>query len=167
MRDKGFTLVETMMALLILLVVTAGVLPLTLVATKTAENQGHLTSRTSQYAADKLEQLMGLTYADAASDTRVFPTAAAGGSGLAAGGSSDPDAPVNLYVDYLDADGSLMAANNNAAPAGWYYRRVWRVDVTATNLKQITVTSIVRSSSGGGVGMAPRTTVMALKSSPF
>ena len=82
MNNRGFTLVEVMVALMVLLVVTAGVLPLTLVATKTAENQGHLMSRTTEYAQDKLEQLLALAYGDTASDTRVFPATDEGGTGL-------------------------------------------------------------------------------------
>jgi prepilin-type N-terminal cleavage/methylation domain-containing protein len=166
---KGFTLIEVMVALMVLLVVTAGVLPLTLVATKVAENEGHLMSRTTEYAQDKLEQLLALAYNDTTSDTRVFPATDAGGTGLTAGGSSDPDAPVASYVDYLDIDGTLVASAGNVAPDGWFYKRVWEIeiDVASATLKRVTVTAIVRTSSSGGVGLVPRATVAALKSFPF
>lgn len=167
MSNRGFTLVEVMVALLVLLVVTAGVLPLTLVATKTAENQGHLMSRSTEYAQDKLEQLLALAYGDETSDTRVFPAPDEGGTGLAEGGSADPDAPVASYVDYLDIDGTLVAAEDDEEPANWFYKRVWEIEVPSANLKQVTVTAIVRASSSGGLGQIPRATVSALKTFPF
>src|SRR5688572_16284477 len=94
-RDEGFTLIETVFALVILMIVAAGVVPLALVAVRATENQGHLAARTTEYAQDKLEQLMALSYEDVTSDTREFPAPAAGGSGLAIGGSSDPAAPAD------------------------------------------------------------------------
>ena len=61
------------MALMIVFVAAAGLLPLGIVAFSTSENQGHLSARASEYAQDKLEQLMALSYGDTTSDTRVFP----------------------------------------------------------------------------------------------
>jgi hypothetical protein len=156
-----------MVSLMVLLVVTVGVLPLALVATKVTENQGHLMSRAAEYAQDKLEQLLSLSYGDTTSDTRVFPATDTGGTGLTTGGSSDPDAPVALYVDYLDINGSLVASTGTTAPADWFYKRVWEVEVPSANLKQVTVTAIVRNASTSGVGDVPRATVAALKSFPF
>jgi type II secretory pathway pseudopilin PulG len=165
-KHEGFTLLETVFALSMLLIVAAGIMPLGLAAVKTTENQGHLAARTTEYAQDKLEQLMALSYGDSTSDTRVFPSTDVNGSGLAIGGSSNPDAPVVLYVDYLDIDGNLKPANDGV-PAGWFYKRVWQVSSPKANMKQITVTATVRVASAGGVGDLPKSTVMALKTSPF
>ena len=167
-RHEGFTLLETVFALSMLLIVAAGIMPLGLMAVKTTENQGHLAARTTEYAQDKLEQLMALSYGDSTTDTRVFPATDTGGSGLAIGGNFDPDAAVNDYVDYLDIDGNLIpAGGGGGAPAGWYYKRVWAVSSPKANLKQIAVSATVRVASQGGVGDLPRSTVMALKTSPF
>jgi prepilin-type N-terminal cleavage/methylation domain-containing protein len=163
----GFTLIETMIALSLLLIVATGVLPLGMMAMKTTENQGHLVARTTEYAQDKLEQLMALAWGDSASDTRVFPATDVGGSGLTIGGSANPDAPVALYVDYLDPNGTLVPSAGVVAPAGWYYKRVWSVTSPRANLKQITVTATVRAAAGGGVGGVPRATVTVLKTRPF
>jgi len=165
---EGFTLLETVFALSMLLIVAAGIMPLGLVAVKTTENQGHLAARTTEYAQDKLEQLMALSYGDSATDTRVFPATDLNGSGLTIGGSADPTAPVNLYVDYLDINGELKAAGaGGGAPNGWFYKRVWQVSLEKANLKRITVTATVRVAAQGGAGDLPQSTVMALKTNPF
>ena len=87
-KHEGFTLLETVFALSMLLIVAAGIMPLGLMAVKTTENQGHLAARTTEYAQDKLEQLMALSYGDSTTDTRVFPATDTGGSGLAIGGNA-------------------------------------------------------------------------------
>ncbi len=159
MTNKGFSLIETVFALCILLVVAAGVLPLGIVATKTTENQGHLVARTTEYAQDKMEQLLALSYGNSTSDTRVFPTAETGGTGLTVGGGGAG------YVDYLDINGQLVAAGD----AAWFYRRQWQVQQVAgrTNLKLITVTASVRVPALGGIGAAPTSTLAVLKTSPL
>jgi prepilin-type N-terminal cleavage/methylation domain-containing protein len=164
--EAGFTLIETIFALTLLAIVAAGVMPLALVAVKATENQGHLAARTTEYAQDKLEQLMSLSYGDTITDTRVFPAEDVGGSGLSIGGSNDPDAPVELYVDYLDIDGTLVPDAGDGS-ADWFYKRVWQVSSPRANLKLISVTSTVRVASQGGVGEVPQSTVSALKTSPF
>ena len=165
-RDAGFTLIETIFSLTILMIVAAGVMPLALVAVKATENQGHLAARTTEYAQDKLEQLMALSYGDSATDTRFFPATDVGGTGLAIGGSSNPAAPVAKYVDYLDIDGNLLDDANDAG-TGWFYKRVWAVSSPRGNLKLITVTATVRVAAQGGSGEIPRATVSALKTNPF
>lgn len=167
-RDGGFTLIETMVALGLLLVVATGILPLGLIAMNSTENQGHLVARTVEYAQDKLEQLMALSYGDQTSDTRVFPAVDVGGTGLTVGGSSNPDAPVALYVDYLDVNGTLVPSVGTQAPNGWYYKRVWSVAQAGPQLKQITVTATVRTAAAASTGgMIPRASVTVLKTSPF
>lgn len=167
--ERGFSLVETMVGLCLLLIVAAGVLPLSVLSLKITENQGHLMARATEYAQDKLEQLLSLSYGDSLSDTRVFPATDTGGSGLTPGGSANPATPVHLYVDYLNFDGALLPAASGTQPATWYYQRVWRVEEVAgrTGLKQITVTATVRRAAQGGSGAIPRATVAALKTHPF
>ncbi len=162
----GFSLLETVVALCVVFVAAAGLLPLGVIAFSTSENQGHLSARASEYAQDKLEQLMALSYGDTTSDTRVFPATDLGGSGLTIGGSSNPALPIPAYVDYLDIDGTLIPSPSGAPPAGWYYQRVWRVTSPQANLKQITVTATVARSAGASA-LRPRSTVTALKTFPF
>lgn len=154
-----------MTATTLLLVAMIGLLSMSTIATNITENQGHLAARTTEYAQDKMEQLLALSYGDSTSDTRVFPALNSGGTGLAVGGSADPSAPVAGYVDYLDPSGNLLASVGTTAPAGWFYKRVWEISAPSANLKQITATSIVASSFGGS--MLPRSTVVALKTLSF
>ena len=164
--ETGFSLIETIIGLGLLAVVAAGVLPLGILALTTSENQGHLSSRAAEYAQDKLEQLMALAYGDSTSDTRTFPAADLGGSGLTIGGSLDSEAPVALYVDYLNVEGSLIPSPTGVPPEGWYYQRVWEVTQVRANLKQISVTAAVRNSVGAWP-LRPRATVTTLKTFPF
>ena len=146
--QAGTTLIETMIACGILIVVVAGLLSMISVATNHTENQGRLVSSTTGYAQDKMEQLLTLDYDDPRLDV---------------GGGSDPAMPVEEYVDYLDHGGALLPSAGITPPEGWFYRRVWEVVTPSLNLKQITVTTIVRSSVGGA--MLSRSTMAALKTS--
>jgi hypothetical protein len=71
---------------------------------------------------------------------------------------------VNGYVDWLKYDGSLLGGGTTA-PADWFYERVWQITSPSSGIKQITVTTTVRSSVGGA--LIPKSTVVALKSSQF
>ncbi|MGE3959015.1 MAG: hypothetical protein AB7H96_20040 [Vicinamibacterales bacterium] len=162
----GFSLLETVIAISLLMIVALGLLPLGVVATNNTENQGHLMARTTEYAQDKMEQLLALSYGDVTSDTRVFPATSTGGSGLAVGGNSDPASPVDTYVDWLDINGTLLASAGTTPPATWYYQRTWQVTNPSANLKQIKVTATVKSAVGS-TGRIPRATVTSLKTFPF
>ena len=163
--EDGTTLIETVVSTAILLVLMAGLLGMAAIATSITENQGHLSARTTEDAVDKMEQLLDLTYGDAQSDTTVFPSKNSGGTGLAVGGSSNPATPVIGYADYLDSSGNILCTT--ASPCGatppvtWYYKRVWEISTPATNLKQITITTIVKSSVANA--MVSQATVSALK----
>ena len=148
--ESGTTLIEVTVACAILLVVMSGLMGMSVVATSITENQGHLGARTTEYAVDKMEQMLELTYGDAQSNTTVFPSVNNGGTGLVFGGSSNPAAPVVGYTDYLDQSGNVLCTVASPCtatpPATWYYKRVWQISTPSATLKQITVTSIVRTS---------------------
>ena len=163
--QRGSSLIEMMIGAVVLLM---GIVPLMGVfGLAVAQNGSYveMATRTGFYAQDKMEQLMALGFADATSDTTVYPTAAVGGNGLGgtmAGsstvGSVNPAAPVAGYVDYLTFQGALQAG-----AAGATYRREWSVSTDATgNLKTITV--LVTMVGYSGPGAAPSTTLVCMKS---
>jgi hypothetical protein len=173
--QTGTSLLETMIALAILLLASVGIITIGTTAMSTTENQGHLAARTAEYAQDKMEQLNSLAYGDTTTDTTQFPACSAisisppsctTGTGLTVGGSSDPNNPVatpgNGYVDYLDISG-----NPTTSTGSWYYIRVWQISQAATNLKQISVTTKVRNQVGSPAGALPQTTLVSLKTYPF
>jgi hypothetical protein len=162
--ERGTTLIETVIATALLLVVMVGLLSMGALATVYTENHGHLEARTTEYAQDKMEQLLALVYTDQAANTVTFPAAATGGTGLRIGGSTNLASPVNGYVDWLKQNGDLLGGGT-APPSEWFYERVWEVTALTTNVKRITVTTTVKSALGGAA--APKATVVALKSSRF
>jgi len=166
--QAGTTLIEALIALVVLFIVLVSIMALAVTAIKITENQGHLASRTAEYATDKMEQLLALAYPDPSSDTTVFPTAPAGGNDLTIGGSADPGNPVAGYVDYLDVNGNLLHVNGTTLVGNWYYIRVWQISAPAgtSHLKQITVASRVSSMIATG-GLLPQSTVVSLKSDPL
>jgi len=177
--QAGLTVMETMIALAMLLIVAGGVMGLAAVAVSTTETQGHLAARTAEYSQDKMEQLLALHFCDGVpgTDTTVFPAVVtATGTGLAgctnltaavptatAGGGLSTTAPTAGYVDYLDASGNLVASTGQ-----WEYVRVWQISVPAgsVGLKQITVLTKAKRSVGGSA-VVPQSTVVALKTYPF
>jgi hypothetical protein len=164
--ERGLSLVECVFAVSLMAVLALGLMPLGVIATVTTENQGHLMARTTEYAQDKLEQLLAVAFGDTTTDTRVFPADDNTGAGLANGGSADPANPVEKYVDYLDVDGALVPSVGVAEPAGWFYKRVWLVTDVSATLKEVEVTAIVRNAVGS-TGRIPQSTVSARKTSPF
>ena len=181
--QAGSILIETMIAIVVMIICAAGVMALAAIALTTSENQGHLIARTAEYSQDKMEQLMALAYCDATTDTTQFPSQPSGGSGLAGcpvplaspatgtgtGGGSDASHPVAGYVDYLDSAGKLVTGVGGAAPAKWFYIRVWQISAGpggVTQMKKITVTTRVADGVGSG-GTAPQSIVAALKTYPF
>lgn len=163
--QAGATLIETLIALTILLLVSSGVMSLAAVSMTTTENQGHLLARTTEYAQDKMEQLLALQYPDQRTDTTLFPsavgTACPPACGLTLGGGLNPLAPVAGYSDYVDTSGNPTVAAGN-----WQYVRVWQISQAAPNLIQITVLTQVRNGVGQA-GLLPQSTVVSLKASPF
>src|SRR5712692_7566101 len=178
--QAGLTVMETVIALAMLVIVATGVMGLAAVAVSTTETQGHLAARTAEYSQDKMEQLLALKFCDggtngtSGTDTTVFPGVVGAGTGLAgcsdmvngvpqAGGGLSITAPTAGYVDYLDANGNLVGSGAN-----WEYIRVWQITVPAgsVGLKQIAVLTQARRAVGGGL-ILPQSTVVALKTYPF
>lgn len=179
--EKGTSLIEVLVATALLATLMAGLMGMAGIAISTTENQGHLAARNTEYAQDKVEQLVALAYTDTVSDTRQFPALDHGGSGLSVGGSYNINSPVDKYADYLDEDGNLCgpttslkcptAPSGTTAPSGWFYKRVWKIDNNTTdatlpaNMKKITVAATTVRGFGGAA--QPTAYLVVLKTSPF
>jgi type II secretory pathway pseudopilin PulG len=177
--ERGSSLIETLVAASILIIVVAGLLPVFMLATQTTYAQGDVATRVTEYAQDKMEQLVSLNkdniisdgFNDGTTDTTVFPAAVndIGGTTSCTGtapdicglggtmaasstvGSIPPTAPVTYFVDYLDTYGNLLTSSTGA-----YYTRQWQVSTDSTgNLKTITVvaSSLSAGLKGGAVSM--------------
>jgi Tfp pilus assembly protein PilV len=155
-RESGVTLIETMIAALILLIGVLAIMRLMAVSIGQNLSQGDVQTRVSEYAEDKMEQLMALSFSDVSSNTTVFPPTTTGGVGLTPGGSSSLSSPVTNYCDYLDISGNLLSSSSGA-----YYERVWSISANAAgNLKTITVSVGVTDTT---LVAAPTTTLVCLK----
>ena len=156
--ESGVTLIESMIAAVILLVGVIAIMRLMAVAVGQNLSQGDVQTRVSEYCEDKMEQLMALSYSDVSSNTTIFPPTTTGGVGLTPGGSSGTSglaSPVSGYSDYLDISGNLLSSSTGA-----YYERVWSVSQNAAaNLKTITVTVGITDNT---LIAAPTTTLVCL-----
>ena len=137
-RERGFSLLETIFACAIMLIGISGVMALFTVAAVKNQSQGDQATRTTEYAQDKMEQLMGLSFGDSTSDTTQYPTATSGGTGLTVGGSVGGTS-ANKYSDLVDSNGQITTSGVAA------YTRQWQVQVDGTGkIKTITVYVVSR-----------------------
>jgi len=164
-RQRGVSLIETMVAAVVLLVGCGATMSLFSVAVAQISSQGDVGTRVTQYAQDKMEQLMVLDFEDSSTDTTVDPLQPTGGTGLGgvmAGdqtlGSTNPSAPVDGYLDYLDASGQRTTDANGAS-----YIRQWSIATsTSATLKTITVRVGVTVQLAAR-GLPPNTTLVCSK----
>ena len=160
--ERGIGLIETMVALLLILIGLLAVMSLFTVASAGNTNQGEYATRTTEYAQYKMEQLLKLSFSDSTTNTTALPGGGTGlGSGLTPGGSVgsvNPASPVSGYVDYLDNAGNLLTSSS-----GWFYKRQWQIALdAASRMKTITVLAIARN--GAGPGVKPSSTLVCFKS---
>jgi hypothetical protein len=164
--------------LLIMLVGIGGLMALFVVAAAKNAGQGDQATRTTEYAQDKIEQLLALPFNDSTTLVVGSTTTPNGGTsvGLAGPGSVDPLNPSAGYVDYVDASGAIWPpTSGTTAPAGTVYMRQWSVALDSTqlngisrNVKTITVKVSATFSADVGANLAslkPSTTLIAVKAS--
>jgi Flp pilus assembly protein TadG len=150
-RERGTILIETMIAAALLLTVTAGLMNAFLVVVAQNQAQGNIATRTTEYAQDKMEQLVTLNFTDAGLGGAMAASSTVG--------SIPPAVAVTNYVDYLDQNG------NTVTSATAEYTRQWTIATDSTGtLKTITVV-VSGQVSKGLIGVAPSTTLVCMKSS--
>jgi prepilin-type N-terminal cleavage/methylation domain-containing protein len=135
----GVTLIETMIAVVISLIIMALVGGVIFTATVQNKNQGLEMSRVTVYSQDKIEKLMNL---DWISCTSVPPGAGCNttglnapewNKGLNAGGTlawqpgCPASGPAMGYMDFLDTNGNQFAGTSCSAVGNYAYQRQWQV----------------------------------------
>jgi Tfp pilus assembly protein PilV len=156
-HERGISLLETLFAAAVMLVGIAGVMALFTVAAMKNVSQGSQTTRCTDYAQDKMEQLMALSFSDTTSNTTQVPTAPTGGPGLAVGSS-----PTVGYFDYVTEGTGTGAAIYPTVQTSSAYKRQWTIALTTDpNIKTITVT--VTALQKLDTGAIPTTTLVSQK----
>jgi len=134
-RDDGFSLVEALVAVVLLALVSVGVAQLFALGT-TANFRAKLQTSTAILAAQKMEQLralrwgyddQGLPISDVDTDLSQ-PQPAGGGAGLNPSPGGTLAANVAGYFDLLDVHGAPVATPATAA-----YIRRWSIQPLPTN----------------------------------
>jgi prepilin-type N-terminal cleavage/methylation domain-containing protein len=139
-NDRGFSLIETLVATTIMSVALASLAQLFLISTK-ANQSARITTNASVLAQQKMEQLRGLTWgfdilglplSDTTSDLTVVPEQPQGGPGL----TPSPDGSLRNnfdgFCDFLDGRGQSLGGGS-VAPVNTVYVRRWSVEPLPTN----------------------------------
>ena len=157
------SIIETSMSGFVLTLAIAGLVPVFTMSLRTSEQQGNVSTRCTEYAQDKMEQLMKLDFTDGTANTTQFPVSTCS-SGCGLGGTMAANSTagsitsvVTYFADYLDENGNQLSSSSGA-----FYKRQWNIvtDSTAT-VKTITV---VVTALGTFTGTAPSTTLVCVKS---
>jgi type II secretory pathway pseudopilin PulG len=154
--ESGFSLIETMVATLLLLTGVVSTAHLFVIAT-----QSNIAAQRTTYAAtlaqEKMEQLrslawgfdeVGLPINDYESDVTVYPTTAAGGVGLSPSPNSALSANLSGYVDYLDRTGTSLGGGTDV-PANTVYVRRWSIEPLPTNPNNTLILQVLVFTLGG------------------
>lgn len=138
--EAGFSLVEVMVATMLLAVSIVSVAQLFAVATK--KNFDAKTTTVATVAAQqKMEQLRSLTWgfdpagipvSDFTTDTTVPVPRSTGGKGLSPSPGNTLAANVPDYVDYVDRWGNVLGGGAEP-PADTQYVRRWSIDALPAN----------------------------------
>lgn len=132
-RQRGTTLIETMIATAMCMVVVFALAGLVAMSTKQSKEMGTTVSQATALAAQQVDLLLGLAWTAAAMDTRLT----AGGSLSCVLSSCNAS-----YIDFLDANGLVLTGvtPSNAAsnPAVFFIRR-WEIANTTSTLKGLRV----------------------------
>ena len=157
-EETGFTLIEVLVALLVLSVAAAGIAVLFAMSIRDARAARDQTTAIVM-AVERMEQLRALTWGiDAATGAllsdvttelgRSPPDASGNGLGPSPPGSLDTNTPG--YVDYLDGRGRWIGTGATP-PAGATYIRRWHIEPLPadpdTLVLRVLVTTVVRDAS--------------------
>lgn len=161
MQERGFTLVEVLVAMGVLSTAALGTAQLVSVATR-AMHFARVQQATASAASTRLDQLRGLDFAfgpdglritDVVTNLSVDPPAP-GGGGLTPGGAATLQVNTPGFVDYLDASGRWVGAGA-APPAAAVFVRRWAVEPLGSPdllILQVLVRPVSETAAGSGSG---------------
>jgi type II secretory pathway pseudopilin PulG len=138
--EAGFSLIETMIAVILLATSLTAIAQLMAIATRSNINAQRQTF-SATLSQEKMEQLRGLSWGfddlglpinDYSTDLALDPPAPNGGVGLTPSPGDSLAANSPGYVDYLDRDGRSLGGGA-AAPANTVYVRRWSIEPLPTN----------------------------------
>jgi prepilin-type N-terminal cleavage/methylation domain-containing protein len=153
--DRGFSLLEVVVATSILVAGVAGVAPLLVVASR-ANQSARTTTMASLLAQQKLEQLRALEWTRdplgaLLSDTDTDLTAAfadgAGGVGLRPSPAGSLDRNVAGYCDFIGVDGRVVGGGS-VLPAGTAYVRRWSIEPLPPGVDDVLLFEVVVMRAG-------------------
>lgn len=159
MQARGFTLVEVLVAMALLLTATAGSVHLLAFAIR-GMHVARMQGVGVLAASARLDELRSLRFefdADGQRLTDMSTNLAAhppsgGGTGLAPGGAATLDVSVRGFVDYLDASGAWVG-EGPARPAAAAFVRRWAIEAPEGPdllLLHVAVRPIVNDAGTGG-----------------
>jgi prepilin-type N-terminal cleavage/methylation domain-containing protein len=138
--ERGFSLVEVLVATAVLSVALVSLAQLFAIATK-ANTSSRSTTIAAVLAEQKMEQLrsltwgfdtIGLPFSDISTDLSVVPETPIGGPGLSPSPAGTLSQNTTGFVDYVDAFGRWVGTGAQP-PAGTIYIRRWSVEPLPTN----------------------------------
>jgi prepilin-type N-terminal cleavage/methylation domain-containing protein len=139
-NERGFSLVETLVATTIMTVALSSLAQLFVIATRTNQ-AARTTGVASVLAQQKMEQLRGLTWgfdviglpiSDTTSNLTVVPELPSGGPGLTPSPDRTLGRNVDGYCDFLDERGQSLGGGTNP-PSNTVYIRRWLIEPLPTN----------------------------------
>lgn len=137
---RGFSLIEVVVALAILLIAVLGLAQTFLLAGR-ATAQGRRLTTVAVLAQQKLDQLRSLAWrfdtagvriSDVQTDTAAMPELPAGGTGLQPSPPGTLAANIDGYCDFLDAGGRILAGGSSPPPGTVFVRR-WAIVALPAN----------------------------------
>jgi prepilin-type N-terminal cleavage/methylation domain-containing protein len=157
--DRGFSLVEVLIAAALMTLAMIGLAQLSIVSVRMS-HVARVTTIATALASQKTAQLKALTWAfdnagatvsDTATDTASSPEQPTGGTGLAPSPSDALEQSAGGYFDFLDKSGRSLGGGAGP-PAGAAYIRRWSIDQLLGGdslVLQVSVRPMSGSDSGG------------------
>jgi prepilin-type N-terminal cleavage/methylation domain-containing protein len=157
--ERGFSLLEVLVAMAVFAVAVAGLAEMCAAATRANSTAG-ATTAASLLAAQKMEQLRALTWgfdalaarlSDTTTDVSVSPEAPNVGVGLSASPPSALARNTAGYCDFLDAAGRSLGGGTVPPPSAIFARR-WSVEPLPSHpddmlVLQVLVTRAIRGAA--------------------